>query len=69
LFEADHFPNPINGYMQPAQPVTKHLARMIDKLGLNVKTIVGAHSPRIASIDDLRKALETEPVKLAQVSP
>ena len=69
LFEADHFPNPINGYMQPAQPVTKHLAMMIDKLGLNVKTIVGAHSPRIASIDDLRKALETEPVKLAQVSP
>ena len=69
LFEADHFPNPTNGRMQAAQPVTKHLAKMIDKLGLDVKTIVGAHSPRIASIDDLRTALELSPVKLAQVSP
>jgi glyoxylase-like metal-dependent hydrolase (beta-lactamase superfamily II) len=69
LFEADHFPNPTNGYMQPAQPVTQHLAKMIDKLGLDVKTIVGAHSPRIASIDDLRTALELHPSKPAQVSP
>jgi glyoxylase-like metal-dependent hydrolase (beta-lactamase superfamily II) len=68
LFEADHFPNPTNGYMQPAQPVTKHLAKMIDKLGLNVKTIVGAHSPRIASIDDLHRALELNTAKMAQVS-
>jgi glyoxylase-like metal-dependent hydrolase (beta-lactamase superfamily II) len=69
LFEADHFPNPTNGYMQPAQPVTQHLAKMVDKLGLDVKTIVGAHSPRIASIDDLRTALELHPSKSAQVSP
>ena len=69
LFEADHFPNPINGYMQPAQPVTRHLGKMIDKLGLDVKTIIGAHSPRIASIDDLKRALELSPVKMAQVSP
>jgi len=69
LFEADHFPNPINGVMAPAQAVTKHLAKMIDKLGLDVKTIVGAHSPRIASIDDLHRTLELDPVKMAQVSP
>jgi len=69
LFEADHFPNPTNGVMQPAQPVTKHLAKMIDKLGLNVKTIVGAHSPRIASINDLRSSLALNPAKVAQVSP
>ncbi len=69
LFEADHFPNPTNGYMQPAQAVTKHLAKMIDDLGLDVKTIVGAHSPRIASIDDLRAALELSPSKEAKASP
>ena len=63
LFEADHFPNPTNGQMAPAQPVTKRLAEAIDQLGLDVKTIVGAHSPRIASIDDLRRALELNPVK------
>jgi glyoxylase-like metal-dependent hydrolase (beta-lactamase superfamily II) len=69
LFEADHFQNPANGRMQPAQPVTKRLAEVIDKMGLDVKTIVGAHSPRIASIDDLRRSLELSPVKMAQTSP
>ena len=69
LFEADHFPNPTNGQMQPAQPVTKRLAEAIDKQGLDVKTIVGAHSPRIASIEDLQKAMALSPVKVAQVSP
>jgi glyoxylase-like metal-dependent hydrolase (beta-lactamase superfamily II) len=63
LFEADHFPNPTNGQMAPAQPVTKRLAEAIDQLGLDVKTIVGAHSPRIASIDDLHRTLELKPVK------
>jgi glyoxylase-like metal-dependent hydrolase (beta-lactamase superfamily II) len=69
LFEADHFPNPTNGQMQPAQPVTKRLAEVIDKMGLDVKTIVGAHSPRLASIDDLRRALALSPVQLTQNSP
>jgi len=69
LFEADHFANPTNGRMQPAQPSAKHLAKMINKLGLDVKTIIGAHSPRIASIDDLRTSLDLSPSKLAQLSP
>ncbi|MGA9573299.1 MAG: MBL fold metallo-hydrolase [Lysobacterales bacterium] len=69
LFEADHFPNPTNGVMVPAQPVTKHLAAVIDQQGWDVKTIVGAHSPRIASIDDLHRALALNPVNTAQVSP
>ena len=69
LFEADHFPNPTNGQMQPAQPVTKRLAEAISEKGLDVKIIVGAHSPRIASIDDLRAAMAMSPVKLAQTSP
>jgi len=69
LFEADHFPNPTNGRMQPAQAVTIRLAEAIDTMGLDVKTIVGAHSPRIASIDDLRRALALSPVNAAQTSP
>ena len=69
LFEADHFPNPTNGRMQPAQGVTKRLAEVIDTMGLDVKFIVGAHSPRIASIDDLRRSLALRPVKLTQISP
>jgi glyoxylase-like metal-dependent hydrolase (beta-lactamase superfamily II) len=69
LFEADHFPNPTNGQMQPAQPVTKRLAEAIEERGMDVKIIVGAHSPRIASIDDLRQSLALSPVKVAQTSP
>ncbi|MGB7452932.1 MAG: MBL fold metallo-hydrolase [Lysobacterales bacterium] len=69
LFEADHFPNPTNGQMAPAQPVTKRLAEAINERGMDVKIIVGAHSPRIASIDDLRRALALSPVKVAQTSP
>jgi glyoxylase-like metal-dependent hydrolase (beta-lactamase superfamily II) len=69
LFEADHFPNPTNGRMQPAQPVTQRLAEAIDELGLEVKTIVGAHSPRIASIEDLRQALALSAVRESQISP
>ncbi len=69
LFEADHFQNPTNGRMQPAQATTKRLAEAIDELGLKVKTIVGAHSPRIASIDDLRRSLALAPAEVAQTSP
>jgi glyoxylase-like metal-dependent hydrolase (beta-lactamase superfamily II) len=69
LFEADHFPNPTNGQMQPAQPVTKRLAEAIEERGMDVKIIVGSHSPRIANIDDLRRSLALSPVKIAQTSP
>lgn len=69
IFEADHFPNPTNGQMAPAQPVTKRLAEAIHQQGWNVKTIVGSHSPRIASIDDLNRSLSMSPVQTAQTSP
>lgn len=69
LFEADHFPNPTNGRMQPAQPVTKALAKAIDTLNMDVKLIVGSHSPRIATIDDLRQALALSPAKQTHLSP
>jgi len=69
LFEADHFPNPTNGRMVPAQPVTKRLAEAIDQQDLDVKIIIGAHSPRVANIDDLHRALALNIVKVTQVSP
>lgn len=69
LFEADHFPNPANGQMVPAQPVTRRLAEAIQEHNWDVKTIVGAHSPRIASIDDLNRSLALSPVSRAQTSP
>ncbi|MBT8061835.1 MAG: MBL fold metallo-hydrolase, partial [Gammaproteobacteria bacterium] len=68
LFEADHFPNPLTGRYPPAQAVTKRLAEAIDELGLDVKTIVGAHSPRQASRDDLNKVLATRPVNRTTAS-
>ena len=61
LFEADHFPNPTNGQMAPAQPVTKSLAKAIEAKGLDVEIIIGAHSPRVASIEDLNTALTLSP--------
>jgi glyoxylase-like metal-dependent hydrolase (beta-lactamase superfamily II) len=69
LFEADHFVSPANGRMLPAQPVMVHLAKMIDKLGLDVKTILTSHSPRIASIDDLNRSLALKPVVKEKASP
>ena len=69
LFEADHFPNPTNGQMAAAQPVTKRLVEAISEKGLDVKIIVGAHSPRVASIDDLRESLAMSAVEVAQTSP
>ena len=65
LFEADHFPNPANGRMAPAQLVTRRLGEVIDARGMDVKTIVGAHSARIASREDLAKALSLLPVNAA----
>jgi glyoxylase-like metal-dependent hydrolase (beta-lactamase superfamily II) len=69
LFEADHFPNPGNGRFQPAQPVTRHLARAIAERGLEVKTIVGAHTPWQASWDDLTGSLALEPKSRLAESP
>ena len=68
LFEADHFPNPANGRMAPAQPVTRRLAEVIDQRGMDVKTIVGAHSARVASRADLVKSLALSPVNVVSAS-
>jgi glyoxylase-like metal-dependent hydrolase (beta-lactamase superfamily II) len=63
LFEADHFPNPANGRMVPAQPVTRALAKALADKGLDVKTIIGAHSARVATREDLNTALSMRPVE------
>jgi len=64
LFEADHFPNPGNGRFPPAQPVTQRLAEAIAERGLEVETIIGAHSPWQASMQDLQAALALRPKNL-----
>lgn len=69
LFEADHFPNPATGRMPPAQPVTRHLAKEIKKRNMKVKHIVGAHSPRVASWDDMEAALKLKPVNIQFATP
>ncbi|HSM69451.1 MAG TPA: MBL fold metallo-hydrolase, partial [Xanthomonadales bacterium] len=69
LFEADHFPNPGNGRFVPAQPVTRHLARAITERGLQVKTVVGAHTPWQASWEELMDSLALEPKRRLAESP
>lgn len=64
LFEADHFPNPGNGQFAPAQPVTRRLAEVIAARGMDVKMIVGAHTPWTASMDDLNRMLKLKPRKM-----
>jgi glyoxylase-like metal-dependent hydrolase (beta-lactamase superfamily II) len=64
LFEADHFPNPGNGKFAPAQPVTRRLAEVIAERGMDVKIIVGAHTPWQARMADLNSALNLKPKKM-----
>jgi glyoxylase-like metal-dependent hydrolase (beta-lactamase superfamily II) len=68
LFEADHFPNPPNGRMVPAQPVTRALAAALNQHQLDVKTIIGAHSARIASRADLETSLSLQPANARIIS-
>jgi glyoxylase-like metal-dependent hydrolase (beta-lactamase superfamily II) len=57
LFEADHFPLPLSGVIPPAVPATVAFAKALDRLNLDYRRIVGAHSPRTAGPDDVRAAL------------
>jgi glyoxylase-like metal-dependent hydrolase (beta-lactamase superfamily II) len=57
IFEADHFPQPANGMIPPAVPATIAFAEVLEKLDLDYKMIVGAHSARSASPADLEAAL------------
>jgi len=60
LFEADHFTLPRVGPIPPAVTSTQTFAQALSREELGVKLIFTAHSPRAATMDDLRTALETE---------
>lgn len=56
VFEADHFQQPRTGPIPPGVSNTVALAAALDRLGLDYRTIVGAHSPRVGSSEDLKTA-------------
>jgi glyoxylase-like metal-dependent hydrolase (beta-lactamase superfamily II) len=60
LFEADHFTLPRVGPIPPAVTSTKTFAEALGRQELGVKLIFTAHSPKGATMDDLRTALEKE---------
>ena len=60
LFEADHFALPAAGPIPPAVSSTQTFAEALARRDLRVEKIVSAHSPRVATMDDLRTALEKE---------
>lgn len=60
LFEADHFALPRVGPIPPAVTSTQSFAEALGREELSVKRILSAHSPRVATMEDLHTALETE---------
>lgn len=65
LFEADHFPQPRTGPLPPAVPATMAFADALAELDLDVDRIVGAHSPRIGSLAELKGVIESASVTTA----
>lgn len=59
LFEADHFAMPRVGPAPPAVSSTRSFATALERLSLNVKMIVSAHSPKPGSMEDLEQALDS----------
>ena len=57
LFEADHFAVPRNGPIPPAVSSTRTFAKALERLDLDVKSLLSAHSPRVGTWDDLQTAL------------
>lgn len=60
LFEADHFSLPRVGPIPPAVTSTQSFAEALAREELVVKQMLSAHSPRVATPDDLRTALEAK---------
>ncbi|MEO1245666.1 MAG: MBL fold metallo-hydrolase [Pseudomonadota bacterium] len=60
LFEADHFSLPLSGPLPPAVSSTRSFAEALDRMDLKVEKLLSAHSPRVATMDDLAKAIETD---------
>lgn len=55
-----HLSLPSVGPIPPAVPSTATFADALARLDVKVKKIVSAHSPRVATMDDLKMALEAE---------
>jgi glyoxylase-like metal-dependent hydrolase (beta-lactamase superfamily II) len=60
LFEADHFAMPRVGPIPPAVESTRTFAQALASKELSITKILSAHSPKAATMDDLKAALEAE---------
>ena len=60
VFQADHVATPRTGALPPAISGHRALAEAMEKLELNVKTVAGAHSPRLLTMDEFSAALERD---------
>ncbi len=60
IFEADHFSMPRVGPAPPAVTSTQTFAEALARQDIEVSRIASAHSPRVATMDDLARALEAE---------
>ena len=60
LFEADHFAVPRSGPIPPAVSSTKTFAKALERLDLDVKMLLSAHSPRVGAWEDLQTALHAK---------
>ena len=60
VFEADHISVPQTGPLPPAITNTHALDEALTARGLRVTTIVGAHSPRVLTMDDMKAAIEKD---------
>ncbi len=60
LFEADHFSMPRNGAIPPAVSSTRTFAKALERMNLDVKTLLSAHSGRPGTWEDLQTALQTK---------
>lgn len=68
LFEADHFAMPRVGPIPPAVPSTRTFATQLGRHDLDVRQLLSAHSPRVATMADLETALEAEVFETRQAA-
>ncbi|MGJ8662930.1 MAG: MBL fold metallo-hydrolase [Marinicella sp.] len=58
MFEADHFNIRTAGNVPPASPAARSFAAALKSNDIKVKSILSAHSPMVASMDDLKEAIK-----------
>ena len=59
LFQADHFNMPRVGPIPPAVESTRSFAAALRRNELDVQQILSAHSPKVATMEDLQTAIST----------